>query len=157
MSGEVAASGDQRTLLRHALATIGYRATRAIEGAPPAFATYDAGGGARSPIEILAHMGDLMDWALSAARGAVEWHSAIPKHWDQEASRFFKALVDFDAFIGSHGSLGWPESTFMQGPVADALTHVGQLTLLRRAAGAPVVFERYSQAPIVIGKVDYRR
>jgi hypothetical protein len=41
----------------------------------------------------------------------------------------------------------------IQGPLADALTHVGQLAMLRGMAGVPVRPESYPRAEIVVGRV----
>src|SRR5512139_2152906 len=59
---------DPRALLRHTLATLAYRAAKTLRGAPASFAEYRAGPGSRTPVEILAHMGDLLDWALHLAQ-----------------------------------------------------------------------------------------
>src|SRR6185503_18967890 len=81
---------DSRVFLRHTLAALAYRATRALEGAPEAFGTFSDCG--RQPIQILAHMGDLFDWALSAVEGKERWHNSSPLPWPEEKARFFAAL-----------------------------------------------------------------
>lgn len=142
---------DERILLRHTLATLAYRAARALEEAPEEFATY-AGAG-RQPAQILAHMGDLFDWALSIAEGNQRWHNTKPLDWAGEQRRFFAALKAFDDFLASAQPLQAPVDRLFQGPVADALTHVGQLAMLRRLAGFPVRGENFYVAAIVQGKV----
>jgi|GEM_PF-1738866 hypothetical protein len=111
------------------------RATRALENSDEAFAAF-AGAG-RRPDQILAHMGDLFDWALSMAKGQPAWHNSTPLSWTLERQRFFAALAAFDDYLTSDAPLEAPVERLFQGPVADALTHVGQLALLRRLAGAP--------------------
>src|SRR5579862_7268534 len=145
------ASDPEIALLRHALATLAYRAGKAVRGAPPEFAGF-AGAG-RTPLQILAHMGDLFDWALLLADGRHEWHNAVPQSWEQEIARFFVALAAFDRRLESGAKLGQPAERLLQGPVADALTHTGQLTMLRRIAGCPMKSENYFQAKIVAGVV----
>jgi len=140
-------------LLRHTVATLGYRAGKAVRGAPETFAAFRAAEGVRTPAKILAHMGDLFDWALSIARGDEKWHNSAPLEWDAEAARFFAALEAFDAHLASGEKLHASVERLFQGPVADALQHTGQLTILRRAAGAPIRGENYSQAEIVAGRV----
>jgi hypothetical protein len=143
----------QRDLLRHALATIAYRGGKAIRDAPDGFAAFRCGDTSRSPSEILAHVGDLFDWALSIAQGAQVWHDATPLAWHQEVARFFDTVKAFDDYLASDGRLAAPPASLLQGPIADALTHVGQLTLLRRLAGAPIRGENYYRADIVAGRV----
>ncbi len=142
---------EERTLLRHTLATLAYRAARALQGAPEEFATF-AGAG-RQPAHILAHMGDLFDWALSMAEGNQRWHNSKPLDWAGEQRRFFAALEAFDDFLASTQPLQAPADRLFQGPVADALTHVGQLAMLRRLAGFPVRGENFYVAAIALGKV----
>lgn len=142
---------EKRELLRHTLATLAYRAARALDGAPDHFAGF-AGAG-RMPVQILAHMGDLMDWALTAAVGKERWHTSQPSQWKQEKQRFFQALGTFDSFLASDGEIHVPIERLMQGPVADALTHVGQLAMLRRLSGSPTRGENFVAAAIVVGQV----
>jgi len=142
-----------RMLLRHTLATVAYRGGKALRGAPEAFARFRAGDGTRTPGEILAHAGDLFDWALSLARGAQAWHDSAPQAWEQDVARFFEGLRRLDEYLASDAPLGFPADRIFQGPVADALTHIGQIALLRRMAGAPVRGENYLKADIVVGRL----
>ena len=124
-----------------------------MRGAPPAFADFQAGGTIRTPATILAHIGDLFDWALSIAKGAQAWRDSSPLAWDQEVARFHEALKRFDEHLASDAPLACEPEQLFQGPVADALTHVGQLTLLRRLSGAPMRSENYFKADIASGRV----
>ena len=142
-----------REFLRHAVATLAYRGGKAVRGAPPEFAARSIGAGARTPVQILAHIGDLFDWALSMARGAETWNGAAPLPWDREVERFFASLTRFDEFLASGAPLQCPPTTLFQGPVADALTHVGQLAMCRRLAGSPVRAENYARAEISPGRL----
>jgi hypothetical protein len=143
----------KRELLRHALATIAYRGGKTLRRAPADFADFQAGQDARTPVQILAHLGDLFDWALSMANGERKWNSSNPLPWDEEVSRFFAALQKFDDYLASNQPLQAPCEKLFQGPVADALTHVGQISILRRLAGEPVKAENYFMADIVAGRV----
>jgi len=142
---------EKRELLRHSLAALAYRAARSLENAPEEFAGFDGAG--RRPEQILAHMGDLFDWALAMATGKPSWRNSEPLDWDAENRRFFAALGAFDAFLASDEPLHAPEERLMQGPVADALTHVGQLAMLRRLAGCPCKGENFYVAAIEMGRV----
>ena len=142
-----------RDSLRHAVATLAYRGGKAVRGAPSDFGDFRAGGGGRTAGAILSHIGDLLDWALSIARSKQEFHVSDPLAWEQEAQRFFASLTAFDAYLASPEPLGAPAEQLFQGPVADALTHVGQITMLRRLSGAPIRGENYFQAEIVAGRV----
>ena len=144
---------SDRDLLRHTLATLAYRAAKAVRDAPPSFATMTTGTTSRTPAQILAHMGDLFDWALSLARGQQTWKNSTPLPWDAEASRFFDALARFDAYLAGDEPLHAPCAQLFQGPIADALTHTGQLTMLRRIGGSPIKGENYAQADIAAGRV----
>ena len=145
---------DERTkLLRHMLATLAYRAGKTLRGAPPEFAAYRADPTSRTPVEILAHMGDLFDWALALADGKHIWRDATPRPWDDEVTRFFAALGAFDARLASGEPLKAPLERLIQGPVADALTHTGQLAMLRRMSGAKISGENYFVAEMAAGRV----
>ena len=141
---------EKRELLRHTLATLAYRATRALDGAPDNFA--DFAGAGRKPVEILAHLGDLLDWALSMADGTRLWHSSKPQAWEKEKRRFYAALKAVDAFLASDKPLHAQAERLFQGPVADALTHVGQLAMLHRLAGSPTRGENFFVAEISVGQ-----
>ena len=142
---------SDRALLRHTLATLAYRAAKALRDAPPEFASYDGAG--RTPIEIVAHIGDLMEWGLSMANGTRKWHETEPGSWDAECGRFFAALKSFDDFLASDAPIGCDVNRLFQGPIADSLTHVGQIAMLRRIAGTPMRGESYYRAEIVAGRV----
>ncbi len=142
---------EKRELLRHTLAALAYRAARALGNAPETFAGFDGAG--RQPIEILTHMGDLFDWALSMASGNPRWQNSQPLPWPEEEKRFFASLGAFDAFLASADPLHAPIERLFQGPVADALTHVGQLAMLRRLAGSPTRGENFYVAAIAVGQV----
>jgi hypothetical protein len=142
-----------RQMLRHTLATLAYRGGKAVRGAPDGFAAFDACPGTRTPGQILAHLGDLLDWACALADGHHTWHNADPLPWDDEVERFFATLERLDRRLADTEPLGYPPERLFQGPVADALTHVGQIAMLRRMAGSPVRGENYFKAEIHAGRV----
>lgn len=142
------------SLLRHTLATLAYRGGKTLRGAPESFATFRAAGSTRAPAEILAHIGDLLDWALSIADGHEQWHNSVPLPWPDEVARFFAILARLDARLASGEPLGATVEKLFQGPVADAFTHVGQIAMLRRMAGAPIRGENYFRAEIVAGRLS---
>jgi hypothetical protein len=146
-------SDPKRELLRHTVATVAYRGGKAVRGAPASFATYSGDRSPRTPAKILAHIGDLYDWALSQATGAEAWNDSTPLEWDREVDRFFAALQRFDDYLASDAPLAAPPERLFQGAVADSLAHVGQLAMLRRLAGAKMKSENYSRADIVAGRV----
>jgi hypothetical protein len=160
-----------RDLLRHTLATMAYRGGKAVRGAPSEFGGFriSLGGassrdatlgdassrdakGTRTPAAILAHVGDLMDWALELTRGRHTWKDSKPLPWEEEVARFFAAVRRLDEALASEPLLSPPEKIF-QGPIADALTHVGQIAMLRRIAGVPMRGENYYKADIAAGRV----
>ena len=144
---------DKRAMLRHAVATVAYRGGKAVRGAPASFAAYSPDGSPRTAVKILAHIGDLFDWALSQAKGAEAWNDSAPLDWNAEVARFFNTLQRFDAYLASETPLAAAPEKIFQGAIADALTHVGQLAMLRRLAGAKIKGENYARADIVAGRV----
>lgn len=142
-----------REFLRHAIATLAYRGGKVLRGAPDGFGSFKIGETARSAGEILAHIGDLLDWAVSLAEGKHVWHDSSPGAWEADVARFFEGLARLDRHLASEADLGFRAEQLFQGPIADALTHVGQLAMLRRLAGVPVRGENYFVADIVPGRV----
>jgi hypothetical protein len=143
----------KREMLRHTVATLAYRGAKAVRGANDSFASFQASETTRTPSQILAHIGDLLDWALSIAKGDETWNSAEPLPWKEEVERFHSALRNFDDYLAADAELAASCERLFQGPIADALTHVGQLTMLRRIAGNPMKAENYSRAKIEAGRV----
>lgn len=152
-SPATASPDPARQLLRHTLAAVAYRGGKALRGAPDRFATFHIGDKTRTPGQILAHLGDLFDWALSIAQGKQAWKDSTPLSWNAEVERFFDAIRKFDDYLASSEPLHGSAEGLFQGPVADALNHVGQIAMLRRLAGSPILGENYFKADIVAGRV----
>ena len=148
-----ASSVPNRELLRHTVATLAYRGGKAVRGAPATFSEFRVKDGSRTAGQILAHVGDLLDWALSIAKGGEAWHDSTPQTWEADVARLFAGLQKLDAYLASAAPLGCTAEQLFHGPIADALTHVGQIAMLRRLAGAPVRGENYMRADIVSGRV----
>jgi len=144
-------------MLRHAVATLAYRGGKTLRGASPDFSAYRASETTRTPGQILAHIGDLLDWALSIAQGEQKWRNSKPQTWEKDSQRFFAALEAFDNYLATGKPLGAPAEKIFQGGIADSLTHVGQIAMLRRMAGAPVRGENYFRADIVVGRVGEKQ
>jgi hypothetical protein len=138
---------------RHIAATLAYRANRALRGAPKSFAEFRPGEGSRSAGEILAHLGDLLDWTASFLEGKQRWHASEPLPWDAGVTRFYDALAAVDRALLSPEAGSVSMEKLFQGPFADAFTHVGQIAQLRRLAGSPVSGENYVIADIEVGRV----
>jgi hypothetical protein len=143
---------DRTQFLRHTLATLAYRLEKALRAVPPGFGEHRCGSGARTPLEILGHIGDLLEWGDRLAAGEYRWEAGAAQGWDAERERVFAALARFDERLQA-GPPGHSCEQIFQGPIADALTHVGQLALLRRLAGAPIRPEAYARARIVAGQI----
>jgi hypothetical protein len=145
---------DARTaLLRHTVATVAYRGAKVLRGAPAEFAGFKLSPTTRTPADILAHVGDLYDWALALAQGRNEWHDSQRLPWQQATERFFRTVAAFDGYLASNLPLNLPAENLFQGPVADSLTHIGQLAMLRRISGSAIRGENYAKAQIAIGQV----
>jgi hypothetical protein len=146
-------SDPVRQLLRHTLATVAYRGAKALRGAPETFGAFRPGETSRTAAQILAHLGDLYDWALSMARGETSWHASPPLEWSREVERFHASLKKFDDYLASDAPLHAAAEGLFQGPIADSLTHIGQIAMMRRLAKCPIKGENYFKADIVVGRV----
>lgn len=143
----------KRQLLRHMVATIAYRGRKTLTGAPEGFATFRIRDTTRSPGQILAHICDLFDWANWLAKGEHVYNETTPGEWEADVARFFAALETLDDYLSSGEPLGRSPELLFQGPIADSLTHIGQIALMRRLVGSPVRGESYLRADITIGRV----
>ena len=94
----------KRELLRHTVATLAYRGGKAVRNAPAGFAEFRGCPSGRTAGQILAHIGDLLDWGLSIAQGKQSWKNSEPLPWDKETDRFFAALKNFDDYLASTGA-----------------------------------------------------
>jgi hypothetical protein len=148
-----AANASEVRLLRHTLATLAYRAEKVLREAPPGYADLRLNERSRSPAELAAHLGDLMEWAESLVAGRWDWKAAGAGSFEGDVARFFAAIERLDDALARGRAPGHPPQVIFQGPIADALTHVGQLALLRGLAGVPVRPESYARARIEPGRV----
>jgi hypothetical protein len=142
-----------RPFLRQLLATLAYRAAKVLRDPPDGFATTSFGETTRTPARIVAHMADLMSWGVSLARGENTWKPEGSGDWDTEVRRFLANLQALDTALAAEGPFTASVNALIQGPLADALTHVGQLAMLRGMARSPVRPESYAKAEITIGRV----
>jgi hypothetical protein len=152
-STDVAGENAERRFLRHTLATLAYRAEKPLRDVPDAFPDFRAGPGSRTAAETLAHMCDLLEWALWLSRGEHKWQDVPATEWEADCQRFFAAQVALDAYLASDAPLGRSAEELFQGPIADALTHTGQLSMMRRLADSPVRPENYAKAHIEAGRL----
>lgn len=143
----------KRELLRHIVATLAYRGGKAISNAPKGFSDLRIKEGSRTPGEILAHIGDLLDWCRRLAQNHSGGLNSSPLEWGKECERFFSELKALDLFLASASPIEQAIEKIIQGPIADAFTHVGQISMLRRIAGSPVRGENYFKADIIAGRV----
>lgn len=154
MSGEFVTGVERRQFLRHTVATLAYRAEKVLREFPDGFATMRVSESSRTPLEILGHLGDLVEWAGRFARGERRWQAGpLPSTWSEGVARFFTGLAALDAALAESDPQGYAAEALFQGPIADALTHVGQLALMRGVAGAPIKPESYARAKIEVGHV----
>ena len=140
-------------LLRHTLATVAYRGGKAVRDAAEGFGTFRVAESTRTPVEILAHIGDLLDWGARMARGEYAWHDATPLPWEQEVERFFACLARFDEALAAADERCFVPERIFRGPIADSLNHIGQIAMLRRLHGAPIRGENYFRAKVETGRV----
>jgi hypothetical protein len=124
-----------------------------VRDAPENFSEFSAGHRTRTAGSILAHVCDLFDWGCCMARGTQTWKDVAPRSWNEDVDRFFAGLKRLDSLLADDEPPGFEAEKLFQGPIADALTHVGQLAILRRMASAPVKSENYFKADIAAGRV----
>jgi hypothetical protein len=153
ISGDNMPDDDKTLLLRHTLATLAYRGGKALRGAPAEFSSFRAGPDCRTPGQILAHLGDLLDWAVTLVDGKQKYQESPVVEWNEGVARFFAALEALDRRLASTAPLEYSPEKLFQGPIADSLTHVGQIAMLRRMAGLPMRGENYYVAEISTGRV----
>lgn len=144
---------EVRQFLRHATAVIAYRGSKTLRGAPPEFAHFKAGPTTRTPLEILSHIGDLLEVSAARLRGPAKWNEAPVETWDKQVARFHAALASIEQALAADAPIEVPLDKWYQGPFADSLTHIGQLAMLRRMSGAPMKGEAYYFADIQPGRV----
>jgi hypothetical protein len=140
-------------VLRHFVATLAYRAAKVLREVPPDFGSTTFGAATRRPVLIVAHLADLMSWAITMTQGDVKWKAEGTDDWTVEVNRFFSGLFILDRMLGETNLTDAAIEQLVQGPIADALTHVGQLAMLRGMAGHPIRPESYARAEIVRGRV----
>ena len=139
---------EKRQMLRHFLAALAYRTQKALRGAPSSFAEFSAGNRVRTPHDVVHHMDDVLGYALTYFRGGRYRAVKLDDFSDQVASfhRKLEALAE-EIGKGSPFRDTTPEQ-MLQGPFADAMTHVGQLAMLRRLSGSPVAPENFIVADV---------
>ena len=107
----------ERGMIRHAVATMVYRGAKTLRDAPAKFGAFRLKPESRTPVEIVAHMGDLFDWALSMAKGQEIWRSSPPQEWDREVARFYASVKEFDSYLATSSPIACPLDRLFQGPI----------------------------------------
>ena len=140
---------ERRELLRHFLAALAYRTQKALRGAPEEFADFIAGEGVRTPAELVRHMTSVLGYSRTFFVGGHYRPAPLPS-LGEEIARFHEMLGDLSRRLEAGEPLleGITEEHLLQGPFSDAMTHAGQLALLRRLAGVPVPPENFIVADI---------
>lgn len=138
---------------RHILATIAYRLSKVVRDAPPDFAAFRSGDGGPTAGAILSHVADLFSWTSRILAGDKSWNEHPGESWEDANARCFAALQTLDGQLAAGTSGTYSLEQLFQGPLSDSLTHVGQLAMLRRMAGAPTIGENYVVADIKPGVV----
>jgi len=137
-----------RALLRHFLAALAYRTQKALRGAPPGFGTFAAGHDVRTPAALLRHMTSVLGYAGSQFGGGRRRPDPLPD-LPAELARFHATVAEVAAHLERGDPLlGITPEQLLQGPFSDAMTHAGQLALLRRLAGSPVAPEDFVEAAV---------
>ncbi len=139
---------EKRAMLRHFLATLAYRTQKALRGAPASFGAFRAGEQVRTPAEVVRHMSSVLGYARTFFVGG-RYRPEPLRDLSAEVTRFHAMLEDLARHLASGTELhGTTEERILQGPFADAMTHAGQLAMLRRLAGSPVPPENFLEAAV---------
>ena len=140
---------DKRQMLRHFLATLAYRTQKALADAPSEFAQFCAGNKVRTPHELICHMRSVLGYARTFIIGGT-YPRPTPDDFERDISAFHEMLADLNSRLEAGEELhGITEEQMLQGPFSDAMTHAGQLAMLRRLHGSPVPPENF-----VVARVD---
>src|SRR5436190_759611 len=135
-------------MLMHFLGALAYRTQKALRGAPRKFADFQAGGGVRTPNELVRHMASVLGYARTFFVGGNYWPEPL-ETFEAEIDRFHEMLADLRKLLDDDTPLiGTTEERMLQGPFSDAMTHAGQLAMLRRLHGAPVPSENFILADV---------
>ncbi|MGQ0735750.1 MAG: DinB family protein [Acidobacteriota bacterium] len=139
---------ESRRLLQHFLAALAYRTQKALRDAPAGFDSFRAGTHVRTPHELVWHMTGVIGYARTFLHGGEYAPSKMPT-FPEEVDRFHEALAALrDDLADEALEARLTDEQFLQGPLADAMTHAGQLAMLRRLAGAPVPSENFIHAAV---------
>jgi hypothetical protein len=143
----------ERGLLRHYLAALVYRTQKAVRGAPSTFGSFQAGQQTRSPQDLVRHMTSVLGYACTFFVGGTYRAELLPTLED-EMVRFHTIVAQLADHLGSGSPLeGIADAQLLQGPLADAMTHAGQIALLRRLAGSPIPPENFVYADITVERL----
>lgn len=148
----------RRDLLRHFLSTLAYRVHKAIDGPPPGFESFTAGSGVRTPLELMHHINRLLQYSHTRFRPEEHSPQAPLPTWAEAVRTFYRGLRTLDRDLehlplqAEAGGRVVTEEALLQGPLADAMTHAGQLALLRRLAGGALPAESFIEAEIHPGR-----
>lgn len=138
----------ERALLRHMLAALAYRTQKALRDCPPDFGDFRVGVHVRTPHELVWHMTGVIGYARTFLRGGEFAPPRLPTLAD-EIHRFHETLEALSEDLADPSlTASLTDAQFLQGPLSDAMTHAGQLALLRRLAGSPVPSENFIHAQV---------
>ena len=144
-----------KLMLRRSLVALAYRFAKVIDGAPERFPAFEPGFKVRSPHEVVRHINGVLNYALNIVRSGDpdKRERLVTLAWEQEVARAHAILAALDDEL----STGEPDSEMLQrllqGPISDAMTHVGQLAMLRRLAGSPISGENFFRADLALGRL----
>ncbi len=139
---------EKRAMLRHFLAALAYRTQKALRDAPPEFADFEAGSRVRSPRELIRHMKNVMGWACATLRGE-SYRAETSETFQDEVARFHATLDALPGELHTGGPISQTTAErLLQDPFSDAMTHAGQLAMLRRLHGSPVPPENFFVAEV---------
>ncbi len=141
---------EKRAMLKHFLAALAYRTQKALRGAPAEFATFRAGPNVRTPHRLIHHMDSVLGYSATFFTGG-EYRKPMLDKFEDEIARLHATLARLAQYLDEGTELrGITPEILLQGPFSDAMTHAGQIAMLRRLAGYPVPAENFIFATIAV-------
>jgi len=142
----------ENEFLRHALSTIAYRFQKAVSNSETEFGYFSAGNGSRTPNEIIYHMYHVLyTTRIFILEEKDNTEQSEKLDLKSEIDRLNAEINNLDNVLAEKPLDINYAKRLLQGPLSDLLTHIGQISMLSRLNGNPIVGEDFSTASIKTG------
>ncbi len=131
--------------IQHFLKVLSYRFEKAIHNAAESYPKHASGHGIRTPLELLGHMNGVLEFAISSLKNQPRRN--IPEQsWQEQITLYYEKLKELNQLMQENSFDTDTLERILQGPLADAMTHIGQLAMMRRLANSAIAGENYFAA-----------